>query len=166
MRKVVLQNLQTQCGLGNPILLRTGYDLADDEHVKSWPTISEDYSDWVILVDVERFNFGSDWQLVYNILPGIAIPSYSYSWSLTEHDIDDAYSEFIERLNAVKQENPSWRENLDVLVRNNDAAVDMLHLVLTGTIMVADKEAFETDHLLLAYLGPKGRVTIQGRLFI
>ncbi|KAL2821801.1 hypothetical protein BDW59DRAFT_181098 [Aspergillus cavernicola] len=157
-----------QYNRGNPVLLRTWYDPADDERVKRWATLSKEYASdapWAILDDSALFSFCSEWQLVYNILPEIAVPQTTYSWSIN-WDIDDFYPDFKDGLKDVQKDNPSWREDLDVLVKDNAAALDMLHYVSTGYIMVADNEAFETDHLLLAYLDTKGRVTMQGRIYI
>ncbi|CBF70080.1 predicted protein [Aspergillus nidulans FGSC A4] len=153
-------------GGNNPLLLRTWYDPADDERVNSWATLSEEFpddADRAILDDRALFDFGAGpWQRVLEILPGIAIPLVKDTppgyvrqkdWRA---DIDDYtfYSRFTEGLNAVERSNPSWRNDLNILVKKNAAARCFLHLT------------FETDNFLLAYLDAKGRVTMQGQILV
>ncbi|KAL4862386.1 hypothetical protein BDV12DRAFT_190452 [Aspergillus spectabilis] len=149
----------TNAGGNNPLLLRTWYDPADDERVESWATLSEEFADdadWAILDDRAVFDFGAD-----------TPPGYvrRKDWRA---DMDDytLYSRFKEGLNAVKRSNPSWRNDLNILVKRNAAARGFLHLVSRSCILIADKETFETDHFLLAYLDAKGRVTMQGRILV
>ncbi|KAL4968478.1 uncharacterized protein BDV14DRAFT_167129 [Aspergillus stella-maris] len=168
----------TNAGGNNPLLLRTWYEPADDERVESWAMLSEEFADdadWAILNDHAVFDFGtSPWQRVLEILPEIAIPLVQDTppgyvrrkdWRA---DMDDYtfYSCFKEGLNAVKRSNPSWRNDLNILVKKNAAARGFLHLVSRSYILIADKETFENDHFLLAYLDAKGRVTMQGRILV
>ncbi|KAL4782873.1 hypothetical protein BJX76DRAFT_349029 [Aspergillus varians] len=164
MRRKAWATWFSQCNRAEPVLLRTWYDAADNQRFQRWVTISEEECP-AILDDPELFSFGSDWQLIYNTLPEIAVPIRTYSRSV-RWDIEDFYLDFKDGLKEVKKENPSWREDLNVLVKDNDPARELLHHVSTGYILVADKESFETEHLLLAYLDAKGRVTMQGRIYI
>ncbi|KAL2817076.1 hypothetical protein BDW59DRAFT_175608 [Aspergillus cavernicola] len=156
-------------GGNNPVLPRTWYDSADDERVKSWATLSEEYADdadWAILDDSHLFAFGENWQRVYDILPEIAMPHVEANPSKCSRRKDWPISDFKQGINAVKRSNPFWREDLNILVRDNAAALELLHAVSKSYILIADKETFETDHFLLAYLDAKGRVTMQGRILV
>lgn len=168
----------TNGGGNNPLLLRTWYNPADNERVESWATLSEEFADdadWAILDDRAVFDFGTGpWQRVLEILPEIAIPLVQDTppeyvrqkdWRA---DINNYtfYSDFKEGLNAVKRSNPSWRNDLDILDKKNAAARSYLHYISKSYILIADKETFETDHFLLAYLDAKGRVTMQGRILV
>ncbi|KAL4804206.1 hypothetical protein BDV18DRAFT_162613 [Aspergillus unguis] len=148
----------TNGGGNNPLLLRTWYNPADNERVQSWATLSEEFADdadWAILDDRAVFDFGTGpWQQVLEILPEIAIPL-----------VQDNPPEY-EELNAVKRSNPLWRNDLNILVKKNAAARSFLHYISKSYILIADKETFETDHFLLAYLDAKGTVTMQGRILI
>ncbi|KAL4779179.1 hypothetical protein BJX76DRAFT_352023 [Aspergillus varians] len=123
-----------------------------------WATLSEEFADdvdWAILDNRAVFDFGAGpWQRVLEILPEIAIP--------LEQDTPPEYEE----LNAVKRSNPLWRNDLNVLVKKNAAARRFSHYISMSYILIADKETFETDHFLLAYLDAKGRVTMQGRTLV
>ncbi len=170
----------TNGGGNNPLLLRTWYNPADNERVESWATLSEEFAndaDWAILDDRAVFDFGTGpWQRVLEILPEIAIPLVQDTPGVPEYvrrkdwraDIDNYtfYSCFREELNAVKRSNPSWRNDLDILVKENAAARSFLHYISMSYILIADKETFETDHFFLAYLDAKGRVTMQGRILV
>ncbi|KAA8651086.1 hypothetical protein EYZ11_009135 [Aspergillus tanneri] len=157
----------------NPVLLRTWYNPKDDERVKSWATLSEffeDDADWAILDNPAVFNFGTGpWQQVLEIIPEIAARLFQDDQWVRRKDwrVDNRfYSRFKDRLNAVKRSNPSWRSDLNILVKENTAARSFLHLVSRSYILIADKETFETDHFLLAYLDARGRVTMQGRILV
>ncbi|KAL4900304.1 hypothetical protein BDW74DRAFT_182853 [Aspergillus multicolor] len=124
----------------NPVLLRTWYDPADNERVKSWATLEY-------------------WQRVYETLPEIVVPHPSQCSR-------SPVSEFKRGVNAIKRANPSWRADLNILVRDNAAALELLHAVSKSYILIADKETFKTDHFLLASLDANGRVTLQGRVLV
>ncbi|KAL4936275.1 hypothetical protein BDV06DRAFT_228037 [Aspergillus oleicola] len=53
-----------------------------------------------------------------------------------------------------------------VLDENNAAARGFLNIVSMSYILIADKETFETDHFLLAYLDAKERLTMQGQILV
>jgi hypothetical protein len=75
----------------HPVLLRTPYDPIDDQRVKSWATLCEDYeevSDWSILDDPHLFDFESsspegdsksDWLRVFHTLPELSSTGDGYS---------------------------------------------------------------------------------------
>ncbi|KAH8434268.1 uncharacterized protein LDX57_011906 [Aspergillus melleus] len=165
----------TNKGGNNPLLLRTWYNPDDDERVKSWATLSEEFADdadWALLDDRAVFDFGTGpWQQVLEILPEIAVRlSQDNQWVRRKdwrvNDECGFYSDFKEELNEVKRSNSSWKNDLNILVKENAAAQSYLHYISRSYILIADKEAFETDHFLLAYLDTKGRVTMQGRILI
>jgi hypothetical protein len=63
-----------------PIFLRTHYDPDGDEKMEKWVSESEmlvDQAWWPCLNDKHYFNFGSNWQCVYEFHPEMAAPPHS-----------------------------------------------------------------------------------------
>ncbi|KAK1138620.1 hypothetical protein N8T08_002150 [Aspergillus melleus] len=144
----------------NPLLLRTWYNPADDERVKSWATMSEDFADdadWALLDDHAVFDFGVGlWQQVLEILPEIAIPfaqdtppenirRKDWRGDMNNHT---SYSRFKEGLNAVKRSNPSWRNDLNILVKENARARELFQAI--PPMEVFEKGTFGPDYVVAA----------------
>ncbi|CEN60231.1 hypothetical protein ASPCAL02672 [Aspergillus calidoustus] len=155
----------------NPVIIRTYYDPDDDERVESWANLSEEYEDvshWSILDDPELFNFeGSDWRQVFYILPELSKLADGYArhrnWALhNEHQAN-----FKKELNEVKRKYPTrWRSDLNLLVTENVETRPLLHYNSTTQVLIADKEAFQTDQFLLVLLDAKQNITMQARIDI
>ncbi|CEL11484.1 hypothetical protein ASPCAL14586 [Aspergillus calidoustus] len=69
-------------------------------------------------------------------------------------------------LDHVKREHPTWKDDPNILITKNDAAMSLLHFISTTQVLIADKETFDTDKLLLVYLDAKQNITMQGRMEI
>ncbi|KAL6232340.1 hypothetical protein BDW75DRAFT_22212 [Aspergillus navahoensis] len=155
-----------------PVLLRTYYNADDDDRVKGWATLSEYYqevSHWAVLDDPELFDFegqGVEWQQVFHILPELSKIGERYSRRINSQWIGPFLTDFKDGLDTVKQQLPTWRRNFDLLVTENPATGSLLYFVSTTQVLIADKETFETDKLLLVFLDAKQNITMQGRIEI
>jgi hypothetical protein len=69
-------------------------------------------------------------------------------------------------LDYVKREHPTWRNDPNLLIMKNDAAMSLLHFISTTQVLIADKETFVTNQLLLVFLDAKQNITMQGRIDI
>ncbi|KAB8225853.1 hypothetical protein BDV33DRAFT_187178 [Aspergillus novoparasiticus] len=137
-----------------PIFLRTHYDPEDDERMERWTSASEEFEDqawWACLNNAELYNFGSDWQRVYEILPEVAGPSTGGLVSL-------------ETLSQAKQiETELWRKDPHRFIELK--ASRLLSAVTTRYMLLADQEAFETDgRLRLIYLDNKRNIVRETRV--
>ncbi|KAB8199237.1 hypothetical protein BDV34DRAFT_231414 [Aspergillus parasiticus] len=148
-----------------PIFLRTHYDPGDDERMERWTSASEEFEDqawWACLNNAELYNFGSDWQRVYEILPEIAGPSTGGLVSLETLSL--IRSGFKRWLSEAKQIEPElWRKDPHRFIERK--ASRLLSAVTTSYILLADQEAFETDgRLRLIYLDNKRNIVRETRV--
>ncbi|KAL6228807.1 hypothetical protein BDW75DRAFT_246308 [Aspergillus navahoensis] len=157
-------------------LLRIHYDPKDDERVKSWTNLSENYSDvsyLSILNDRDLFNFEPGSQTQIQIQVELSKTASGYS----RVDIDEAGPEgaFLRKrradvksaLDTVKKDHSGWRNDLNILITGNYPALALLHYVSCAQILIADKETFETNQLLYVHhvhLDGKQNITMQGRI--
>jgi hypothetical protein len=162
---------------GNPVLIRTYYDPNDDDRVRSWATLCEDYkevAEWSILDDAQLFDFEasspegskSDWLRVFHILPELSRTVDLYSRVENWERFGRFRTKFKGMLDYVKQEHPTWRDKPNILITKNVAAISLLHFISTTQVLIADKETFKTDKLLLVFLDAKQNITMQGRIEI
>ncbi|KAL2801781.1 hypothetical protein BJX63DRAFT_151083 [Aspergillus granulosus] len=164
----------------NPVLLRTYYDPKDDERVRGWTTLCEDYeavSEWSLLDNPQLFDFEASagggpeerkpaWLRIFDILPEISKPFERYSRLVDWERFGEFRTNFKDMLDYVKREHPGWRDEPDLLITKNDAAISLLHVISTTQVLIADKEAFATNQLLLVFLDAKQNITMQGRIDI
>ncbi|KAL2812601.1 hypothetical protein BJX63DRAFT_443392 [Aspergillus granulosus] len=141
------------------ILWRAGGD--DNQPVllplKSWATLGDYYSegsDWSISDDPQLLNFNStdsEWPHVFYILPELSKPGNSYSrvrdWERFTYPT-------------------TWRSDPNLLITKNYAVICLLYIISTTQVLVADKETFQTNQLLLVPLDAKQNITMQGHIDI
>jgi hypothetical protein len=166
LRKKAWQMLES--GTAAPIFLRTHYDPEDDETMEEWVSASEEFENqawWACLNDATLFNFGSDWQRVYEIMPEVAGPvsGAGYKRYPSSEIVDMSRAEFKACLAKAKQNEPDrWREDPHGLIEVEGA--DLLRTVAAAYILVADQTAFETGHVRLIYVDGKRDVIRETRV--
>ncbi|KAB8237921.1 uncharacterized protein BDW43DRAFT_321108 [Aspergillus alliaceus] len=148
-----------------PIFLRTHYNPEDDEKMDHWACVSEEFEDqawWACLNNAQLYNFGSDWQRVYDILPEIAGPSAEGPVSLD--NLSSTRSHFKTWLSEAKRiELEHWKKDPHRYIEVK--AAGLLRAVTTRYILLADQEAFETDgRLRLIYLDNKRNIVRETRV--
>ncbi|KAB8067079.1 hypothetical protein BDV29DRAFT_186807 [Aspergillus leporis] len=148
-----------------PIFLRTHYKSEDDEKMEHWACASEEFEDqawWACLNNAHLYNFGSDWQRVYEILPEIAGPSTEGPVSL--ETLLSTRSRFKTWLSEAKQIEPEfWRKDPHRFIELK--AAGLLRAVTIRYMLLADQEAFETDgRLRLIYLDNKRNIVRETRV--
>ncbi|KAF7587602.1 hypothetical protein BBP40_007001 [Aspergillus hancockii] len=92
-----------------PIFLRTHYNPGDDEKMEHWASISEEFENqgwWACLNNAQLYNFKSDWQRVYEILPEIAGPSTDTQGFPSPEILSSERSRFKTWLSETKQMEP------------------------------------------------------------
>ncbi|KAE8419871.1 hypothetical protein BDV36DRAFT_293762 [Aspergillus pseudocaelatus] len=148
-----------------PIFLRTHYESEDDEKIEHWACVSEEFENqawWACLNNAQIYNFGSDWQRVYEILPEIAGPSTEGFVPL--ETLSSIRSHFKIWLSEAKQIEPEfWRKDRHRFIELK--AAGLLRAVATRYMLLADQEAFETDgRLRLIYLDNKRNIVRETRV--
>ncbi|KAL2822898.1 hypothetical protein BJX63DRAFT_375759 [Aspergillus granulosus] len=158
-----------------PPLLRIYYNPKDDERVKSWADMSENYRDvsyWAILDDPDLFDYegsNSSWLQVFNILPELSRTVRGYSRINIDESVRGEFfhrgrADVKEALDYVKRDHPDWRNDPSILITDNYPATSLLHSISSTRILIADKETFETGQLLYVHLDAKQNITMQGRI--
>ncbi|KAL3476006.1 hypothetical protein BJX99DRAFT_247172 [Aspergillus californicus] len=143
------------CNNTQPLLLRTYYELEHHEsvNVDEWEELSwnhEEIAWWSILNNKEVFDFGADWQRVFQIFPEAP-----------------TQTRFRESLSKVKRQNKAGKLDLNTsLLRENPDAWDLLGSVSMGYILIVDKETLQTNQFLLVYFDWEQNVVAQGRISI
>ncbi|KAL4759195.1 uncharacterized protein BDW70DRAFT_169594 [Aspergillus foveolatus] len=158
-----------ESGNAAPILLRTHYDPEGDEKMEEWIGASEEFENqawWACLNDAALFDFGSDWQRVYDIVPEVAGPvsGAGYRRYPASETVEMSRTQFKTSLGKAKQNEPDrWREDRHRFVELE--AADLLRTVAAAYILVADQEAFETGgQLRLFYLDGKRNIIRETRV--
>ncbi|OKP06463.1 hypothetical protein PENSUB_6453 [Penicillium subrubescens] len=168
LRKKVWQMLES--GALAPIFLRTHYDPKDDETMEEWISASEEFENqawWACLNDATLFNFGSDWQHVYEVMPEVAGPlnGARYKRSPASELVDMSRARFKTWLAKAKQNEPErWREDPHAFIEVEGAS--LLRTVAAAYFLVADQTAFETGHLRLMYVDWKRNVIRETRICV
>lgn len=162
---------QIWCGANNqaPVMLRTHYNNLLEANAKmiEFTEVSEFYAmgaKWSVLNDANLFNFGADWKQVFNILPEIAGCKSDYQRTPDPDMLDKDFPELRAALEEAKQEHPDWKQDWKLLLEGNLVARALLFTASISWIWIVDKEAFETEQLLVVYLDSNQIVTVQGRM--
>ncbi|CAG8382154.1 unnamed protein product, partial [Penicillium salamii] len=132
------------------VFLRTHYDPEDDGRMNEWiykTDLFEDNSRWACFNDPHMFNFGPNWQRIYEIMPEVA--------GFVDHTQQFAHS----------RENPCFRakgppmkgqrgadECIEKQVKNNESENRLPDINIAAYIAIADKEAFQSGLLRLLCL--------------
>lgn len=132
--------------------------------MEKWANAAELLSEeieWAYLND-DGFSFDPEWQRVYEILPEIADPMDGsnrrerepHEWTLPQ---------FKAALHSSKRKYPDgWKENPQRYIENEATRVQ--RNVTVAYILIADQEAFQTDHLRLLYVDYKLNIIRESRV--
>ncbi|KAJ6022826.1 hypothetical protein N7499_008145 [Penicillium canescens] len=158
-----------ESGNAVPIFLRSYYNPEDDEKMEEWVDASEEFRNqawWACLNDATLFNFGFDWQRVYDIMPEVAGPvsDAGYTRYPSPEIVEMSRTQFRTSLRKTKQSEPHrWREDPDRFIEFE--AADLLRTVAAAYILVADQKAFETGgQVRLIYVDGKRNVIQETRV--
>ncbi|KAL2858957.1 hypothetical protein BJX68DRAFT_227565 [Aspergillus pseudodeflectus] len=163
---------QIWCGRdsGPPVVLRTYYGNSEEgdaqfaEYVRASENVDM-VASWAALDDVERFDFGSDWRRVFEILPEIAGCRETFSRRPIQGIIDMCLPDVKASIADAKRVNPRWREDLHLLFEEGQSPLrDMLAASSISWVFIVDERTFETDELLVAYFDMNQNITVKGRL--
>ena len=152
-----------------PVMLRTYYKngSAGDQKIAEYADTSDNYAesaDWAVLDDAELFSYGSDWKQLLSVLPEIIGFSTVYQRAPLQAKLDRDLPNLKGAFTRAKREYPGWKQDVNLLLNGNGYARDLLCAVSMGWLWIVDKEAFETDKLLVVYLDLKQNITVQGRM--
>ncbi|KAI9376162.1 hypothetical protein BJX61DRAFT_531110 [Aspergillus egyptiacus] len=152
-----------------PVMLRTYYQNgpAGDQKMAAYADTSDNFAqsaDWAVLDDAELFNYGSDGNQILSILPEIITCSVGYHRAPAQAKLDSVLPKLKGAFTRAKREHPGWKQDVILLLNANWSARHLLCTVSTGLLWIIDKEAFETDELLVVYLDLKQDITAEGRM--
>jgi hypothetical protein len=158
-----------ESGNNAPIFIRTHYTPEDDEKIKEWVTASEEFENqaWrASLNDANLFNFGFDWQRVYEIMLEVAGPvsGAGYKRYLSPEIVEVSRTQLKTSLSKAKRNEPDrWREDPHRFIELE--AADLLRTVAAAYIFVADQKAFESGgQVRLLYVDGKRNVIRETRV--
>jgi hypothetical protein len=120
-------------------------------------------ADWSVLNDANLFNLG-DWKQVFYILPEIAGCKRDYERTIDPERPDRKFAGLEAALDEAKSEHPDWKQDWNLLLEGNFVARGLLFTATISWIWIVDKEAFETEQLLVVYFDRNQNVTVQGRM--
>ncbi|KAJ6057005.1 hypothetical protein N7460_000279 [Penicillium canescens] len=143
------------------VFLRTHYDPNDDDKMNEWiheTDLFEDNAWWACLNNPYLFNFGPDWQQVYEIMPEVAGP--------VDHRRRSDGSGKPQSFRASPEKN---REGLherrcDRSKTTVDLANHLQNVSIMVYIVIADQEAFQTGRLRLLCLDAKRNIVREVRV--
>lgn len=121
---------------------------------------------WSILVNKDMFNFSMDWKRIFTIFPEAAGCLGEYLRWPDMKLIKKFQAGFKQSLDGAKRrKKQTWRQDLNAsLIQANPVAWNLLQLISIGYILIADTEAFQTNHFLLIYFDGNQNVVTQGRV--
>lgn len=162
-----------------PVLLRTYYSTdkstraQHDKMMKQW-AYSDGYkcqSWWSVLDNQEYFDFGLNWRRIYDILPEVNNP---IQWRSEiaglatrgrSPEFVDGYLRLIFKtfIAEAKDIDPTaWYEKRDTVIETLGHI--MQYEVVDTYLLIADKEAFDSNRLRLLYLDTFRNIVREGRL--
>ncbi|KAJ6038312.1 uncharacterized protein N7446_005122 [Penicillium canescens] len=148
------------------VFLRTHYDPEDDGKVNEWvyeTDLFEDNSWWACLNDPHLFNFGSNWQRVYEIMPEVA--------SFVDRTQRFAPSRELHCFRASLKKNPPTKEQkaahecIDKRRKMSEESENRLRDInIAAYIVIADQEAFRSGLLRLLCLDDRQNIIREVRV--
>lgn len=162
-------------------MLRTHYNPnaseleGDDAKLASWIHADEtfwDEADWACLDDPEVFNYGEEWDRIFDVIPELTIGSFSDPQLLTRPkfpptDADlslgkEWRDDFKRFLRIQKREFPEeWKRNPHSLI--NKAAGSLHRMWCARPLVIVDKEAFETGYGRVIYIDSRRNIIRETR---
>ena len=151
-------------------LLRTYYGggEADDIKVRTWldlqPALGDDYQivppwhEWFcVLDDPELFDFGDDWQEVYDVLPELAAPEADRRF--TDADVESAREEVKDRI----ADGGEWNYMTDD-ERYQETIMKEAVVSSPPWLLVLDKDALDADEFGLILRDKKGNTVKESEI--
>lgn len=145
------------------IWLRTHYDSEQDAKFHEWreidedcdPRFDQDLVPWCVLDDAEMFDFGDDWQKVFEVLPELLGPV----WQGYKRGIDEN-NEYVQKARATIRE----AEDQKTEAETGSAGEELQYQAVTSFLIVADSEAFKVDRLRYLFLDGYGNIVRHSRI--
>jgi hypothetical protein len=133
------------------VFLRTHYNPDDDQKITEWVHESDLFENnawWACLNDPYLFNFGSDWQQVYEIMPEVAGPVDRRRRSDDPSKLKHFPASSARRLHIRDLEGLHvWRDSR--VKMTEELANPPQNITFAAYIVIADQEAFQTGRLRL-----------------
>jgi hypothetical protein len=158
------------------IWLRTYYQDTDAEF-KEWIETDEAENErddaesgwWCLLDDEAIFAFGEGldaYNRVLDMIPELAGPSRSDVRVLEGPLVEPSSDEMVKETRAALREDVTAAVDKEATVHNGDNGVFLQLLSTDSWLLVADKEAFETDQLLVLFLDARGNIVRHARIWV
>ncbi|KAJ5288610.1 hypothetical protein N7478_001640 [Penicillium angulare] len=180
IRKAAIQHLHGNYEI--PLMLRTHYSKdageleMDNTKLADWVDYDEGFSAeayWACLDDPEVFNFGEQWQKIFEIIPELTdgdfsapgLPGHRLNFPPSDSEIYDmAYwrDTFKYYLRDDKEKFP-WEWHKDPHLTIHRAARVLYRRWCTRHLIVVDKKAFATGHGRLIYLDSRRNIIRETR---
>lgn len=166
-----------------PLLLRTYYNpdaaarAKDDAQLAEW--VSDTESELVeqlgsaCLDDYDLFNFGNDWERLFEVIPELANPTcgvgnirpHAPPYDSEIHDLEGYRSTLKDMLRRKKQIGPKeWQANPQHMI---EVEAKWLQLAcITRNLIIVDQEAFETGHCRLVLFDSRQNIIREARFEI
>lgn len=148
------------------VFVRTYYNPYDNDKMNEWVHENDMFEDnawWACLNDPHLFNFGSDWQQVYEIMPEVAGPVDRRRKSAVPSKLDDI-SATSERKSHTKEQGglhecTEYRSNM-----TEESANPIQNVTIAAYLVIADQEAFQTGLLRLLFLDDDRKIVWDARV--
>lgn len=158
------------------IWLRTYYKDRDAEF-KEWIEIDEanneedcaESSWWCLLDDEAMFSFGESsdaYNRVFDIIPELAGPTPGNARVLEGPFVEPLIDEMVKKTRAALREEVIKAVDKEASVHIGDNGVYLQLWSTDSWLLVADKEAFETDQPLVLFLDARGNIVRHTRISI
>ncbi|KAJ6012409.1 hypothetical protein N7522_002764 [Penicillium canescens] len=148
------------------VFLRTHYNPDDDQKLEEWvhkTDLFEDNAWWACLNDPCLFNFGSDWQQVYEIMPEVAGPVDRRRRSDDPSKLKHFRASSTRSLHTRNREGlHGWRESR--VKMTEELAKPPPNGTFAAYIVIADQEAFQTGRLQLFCLDDGRKIAWEARV--
>ncbi|KAH8696520.1 hypothetical protein BGW36DRAFT_360347 [Talaromyces proteolyticus] len=128
------------------------------------PSIDGTMISWRLLDDELIFNFGTDWERVFEIIPELIGPKSGLSRRFLS-DEDSVGKRFREEVFRELRENVALSTGLQeklITIEGSDNIVQ--YCSVHSYLLVADETTFTTDELLILFLDLKGHYVRQSRI--
>lgn len=143
------------------VFLRTHYDPEDDGKMNEWVSetdLFEDNSWWACLNDPHFFNFGSNWQRVYEIMPEVVGFVYRSQRFASSRELHCFRASLKKGLPTKEQKGAD--ECIEKRIRKNR----LREINIAAYIVIADQEAFQSGLLRLLCLDDRQNITWEVRV--
>lgn len=144
--------------------LRGWLETDDDFNANIESDTTEETMPWRVLDDPLVFDFGDDWERVFEVLPELAGPEQGLSRRFTGPEGWDQ-GRYLESLQQKLRENVSRMETQEEKLEAVECGGnDMQVRAVDSYLLVADEEAFCTDKLRIVFLDRRGNWVRESRI--